>query len=178
MLIISNKNLIPLPILKQNDFRFTFDSLLLTDQQTHHYVLIKDLRVFVNNIKGSSRSGSVICRNCFHICSSESIYERHMKSCIEHEAATIIMPDAAKNKLIFKIFQSKWFVPFVLYFDFEFFIKPVNSCSNSSGRISNIVEHYEPCGYCLVAVELKNSMQLSSIILSLPSLKLRGPINS
>ena len=152
------KNLIPLLISKQKDFRFTLDLLLLTDEQTHHYVLIKDLRVFVNNIKGlSPRSGSVICRNCFHICSSQSIYERHMKSCIEHDAATITMPDPTKNKLIFKNFQSKWFVPFVLYFDFESLIKPVVSCSISSeGSSSIIVEHHEPCGYCVVAVELNN----------------------
>ena len=80
-----------------------------------------------------------------------------MKSCIEHDAATITMPDPTKNKLIFKNFQSKWFVPFVLYFDFESLIKPVVSCSISSeGSSSIIVEHHEPCGYCVVAIELNN----------------------
>ena len=152
------KNLIPLLISKQEDFRFILDLLLLTDGQTHHYVLIKDLKTFVNNIKGlSPRSGTVICRNCFHICSSQSIYERHVKSCIEHDAATITRPEPGKNNLIFKNLQSRWFVPFVFYFDFESLLKPAANCSNSSAvNMSDIVEHHEPCGFCLVAVELNN----------------------
>ena len=152
------KNLIPILISKQNEFRFVLDLLLVTNGQTHHYVLIKDLKVLVNKIRGlSPRAGSVICRNCFHICSSDAIYQRHISSCREHDAATIIMPDSSKNQLHFKNLQSKWFVPFVFYFDFESLIKPVQRCTNNPEQsYSDTLEHHEPCGFCLVAVELNN----------------------
>ena len=134
------------------------DLLLLTDGRTHHYVLIKDFKLFVSNIKGHvPRSATVICRNCFHVCSSDAIYQRHIETCFEHEAANIKMPEIENSKLFFTNYQSKWFVPFVVYFDFESLIKPVQTCSNSSEvSSSNIIEIHEPCGFCVVVKELDN----------------------
>ena len=67
------------------------------------------------------------------------------------------MPDSSKNQLHFKNLQSKWFVPFVFYFDFESLIKPVHRCTNNPEQsYSDNLEHHEPCGFCLVAVELNN----------------------
>ena len=152
------KTLIPVLISKNRDSRFVIDLLLLTDGQRHHYVLIKDLKVFVNNIRGlSPRSGTVLCRNCFHICSTDEIYQRHVQSCLEHEAVTIKMPPPEKSTLCFQNYQAKWFVPFVIYFDFESLIKPEQSCSNNpDGSFSQTIELHEPCGFCVAVVELDN----------------------
>ena len=152
------KTLIPVLISKNRDSRFVIDLLLLTDGQRHHYVLIKDLKVFVNNIRGlSPRSGTVLCRNCFHICSTDEIYQCHVQSCLEHEAATIKMPPPEKSTLCFQNYQAKWFVPFVIYFDFESLIKPEQSCSNNpDGSFSQTIELHEPCGFCVAVVELDN----------------------
>ena len=126
------KTLIPVLNSKNRDSRFVIDLLLLTDGQRHHYVLIKDLKVFVNNIRGlSPRSGTVLCRNCFHFCSTDEIYQRHIHSCLEHGAATIKVPPPEKRKVCFQNYQAKWFVPSVIFFDFESLIKLEQSCSNN-----------------------------------------------
>ena len=85
------------------DCRFIMDPLLPTDGQPHHYVLIKDLKILVGNIRQQvTRSISRICRNCFHIYSCEEVYHRHIERCFEFEAATIKMPNEKKQSLEFQ----------------------------------------------------------------------------
>ena len=73
------KDLIPLRISKRQELPFILDLLLLSDGQAYHYVLIKDLKILVSNLKQQvPRSSSKICRNCFHVCYTAEIYERHI----------------------------------------------------------------------------------------------------
>ena len=152
------KGLIPLRISKKQDFPFILDLLLLSDGQAYHYVLIKDLKLFVSNIRQHvPRSGSKICRNCFHVCYTGEIYDRHIQTCFQNEAATIKLPDETNNLLEFTNYQSRWFAPYVIYFDFESLIKPLATCSSSAAvSSSEIIEQHEPCGYCLVVIEHGN----------------------
>ena len=153
-----NKDLIPLRISKRQELPFILDLLLLSDGQAYHYVLIKDLKILISNLKQQvPRSSSKICRNCFHVCYTAEIYERHIETCMQNEAAAIKLPDETKNELQFQNYQSRWFAPYVMYFDFESLIRPVATCSNTSDRSSSeIIERHEPCGFCLVVIEHNN----------------------
>ena len=72
---------------------------------------------------------------------------------MQNEAATIKLKDETKNDPHFQNYQSRWFAPYVMYFDFESLIRPVATCSNTSDRSSSdIIEKHEPCGFCLVVI--------------------------
>ena len=70
------------------------------------------------------------------------------------------MPSAEKgtNRYEFKNLQALWFVPLVTYFDFESFLKPVDSCPDNPSRSSTrVVQKHEACGYSLAVIEHGNS---------------------
>ena len=125
------KDFIPLQISERQELPFMLDLLLLSDGQAYHYLLIKDLKFLVSNLKQQvPRSSSKICRNCFLVCYTAEIYERHIETCMKNEAAAIKLPDETKNDLHIQNYQSRWFAPYVMYFDFESLIRP-DLCSSS-----------------------------------------------
>ena len=70
------------------------------------------------------------------------------------------MPSAEKgtNRYEFKNLQALWFLPLVIYFDFESFLKPVNSCPDKPSLSSTrVVQKHEACGYSLAVIEHGNS---------------------
>ena len=150
--------LIPLRISKRQELPFILDLLLLSDSRAYHYVLIKNLKVLISNLKQQVlRSSSKICRNCFHVCYTAEIYERHFETCMQNEAAAIKLPDETKNDPQFQNNQSRWFAPYVMSFEFESLIRPVATRSNTSGRSSSeTIERHEPCGFCLVVIKHNN----------------------
>ena len=114
------KDLIPLRLSKRQELPFILDLLLLSNSQAYLYVLIKDLKILISNWKQHiPRSSSKICRNCFQVCYTAEISERHIEACMQNKAATIELPDETKNDLQFQKYQSRWFAPYVMYFDFE-----------------------------------------------------------
>ena len=76
------------------------------------------------------------------------------------EPALVVMPSAEKaaNRYEFKNLQALWFVPLVMYFDFESFLKPVYSCPDNPSRSSTrVVQNHEACGYSLAVIDHGNS---------------------
>ena len=132
------------------------DLLLLEDGFTHHYVLITNLKVLICTVKKRTNNyGEHLCRNCFHICASSEVYERHAKSCLHNEPAIIKMPTEGKNKVKFSNYKARWFAPLTIYFDLESLIKPLAQCCQESQN-TETVELHQPCGFCLVGVEHGN----------------------
>ena len=140
---------------------FDMDLLLLYEPAKHHYVLIIDLLKFICEIKGCKyRTIARLCRNCFHISWSDETHEQHIQCCKDHEPALVVMPSAEKgtNRYEFKNLQALWFVPLVIYFDFESFLKPVDSCpDNPSQSSTRVLQKHEACGYSLAVIEHENS---------------------
>ena len=152
------KDLIPLRVAKRQELPFILN-LLLSVGQDYQYILIKDLKVLVSTLKQQlPRSGSKIHRNCFHVCYTAEIYETVIETCMQNEAATIELPVETKNDLQVQNYQSKWFAPYVMSFDFESLIEPVATFSNTYDKTSSeIIEKYETCGFCLVVIEHNNA---------------------
>ena len=151
-----NNGLIPFLLSKNKDCRLIMD-LLLSDGQTDHYALIKDLKILSSIRQQVPRSISRICRNRFHFCSCEEVYQRFFESCFEFEAATIKMPNDENKVLNFNNYLSKWFELFVRYFDFESLIDPLDSCRNYVYYSSKeVFEVHQSFGFCLLDIELDN----------------------
>ena len=159
---LEKKDLLPLRVSKfVSDF--IMDLLLLSEGGSHHYVLITDLKHFVNFLKNKqSRSRDEICRNCFHICSSIQTLENHKLNCYENEAAAIVLPNEQKRLHQFKSSRATWFVPLVIYLDTEALLVPISTCTPSPNNSSQVkLEKHVPCGYTFVAVEHGNSNVVS-----------------
>ena len=100
--LFENKDLVPLRISKLKS-RFIMDLLLLSEGTSYHYVLIVDLKSFINFLrKKQSRPRDEICGNCFHMCNSVGSLENHKASCYACEAAAIIFPEEQRKFHRFK----------------------------------------------------------------------------
>ena len=152
------KALLPLRISKHKDFNFVLDLLLLSNGNTHHYVLITDLYKLICSVRGKSyRSRSVLCRNCFYVCSSLNSYRDHQRTCLQNAPAEITMPTEENKFVKFKHLQARAHLPFVVYFDLESLIVPVDTVKNDPNRSSTTtLEHHVPCSFCIVVVEHGN----------------------
>ena len=96
-----------------------------------------------------------MCRNCFHICSSHEIYQRHLDNCLHFEAAEVIMPKNDHKRLSCNNYQTRWFAPVVVYFDLESLLVQVSDESEQFviGQRTNVLEHHKACGFAIAAIE-------------------------
>ena len=155
----NNGQLFPLKI-SSHESEFVMDLLLLYDGDHHHYVLITDLVKVVCYVRLIDVHYSYqICRNCFWICRDglES-YNVHMTNCGNNAPAVIHMPSSNQNSYNFTNLSATCFVPLVIYFDFESFLRPVSGCRATSSRaFTQIKEIHEPCGFALTVIDHHSS---------------------
>ena len=159
MLRYEKKELLPLLVSKNDNFDFDMDLLLLTDGTVHHYVLILDLLKLVCKIRGNQhRDRNELCRNCFHVCSSLQMLRVHQESCYNQSAAVINMPKVDQSRLTFDKLAARAMLPYVIYFDLESLLVPVQTVKNSHGSSSTtLLEQHLPCSFCAVVVERGSS---------------------
>ena len=125
---------------------------------THHYVVIKDLNKLVSKMqKRKLRSRNMLCRNCFHRCSSEERLERHQLICMGNEPAIVTMPNVDKSSVGFKNIGARSYSPFAVYFDLESVLEKVETVRNNPTCSSTtVIEKHKPSSFCLVVVEAGN----------------------
>ena len=59
--------------------------------------------------------------------------------------AVIQMPSPNQSMYKFSKLSATWFVPLVIYFDFESFLRPVASCAGPSNTANTrAIERHEP----------------------------------
>ena len=154
-----NGQLFPLKVLSYES-EFVMDLLLLYDGDHHHSVLITDLLKVVCYVRRIDfRYCYQICWNCFWMCRDglES-YNVHMTNCGNNAPAVIYMPSSDQTSYKFTNLSATWFVPLVIYFDFESFLRPVSRCRGPSSRaFKQIKETHEPCGFTLTVIDHHSS---------------------
>ena len=73
----------------------------------------------------------------------EEALEQHLKLCKNHEAGIPKMPIKGKNDIFkFQNYNMKMRMPFVMYGDFECFLKPIQSCKPNNEKRSLINSKY------------------------------------
>ena len=151
---------------------FVVDLLLLYDCDRHQYVLITNLVKVVCYVRELDyRFSYNICRNCFWICREglES-YSLHLSNCCKNAPAVIHMPSSDNNSYKFTNLAATWFVPLVIYFDFESFLRPVSTCKGQSDKaFTQVKEIHEPCGYALTVIDHHSSRPIFHHVDSSPA---------
>ena len=121
--------------------------LLIKDGEKSHYCLVKNTSALlasqINNHKGTSN----ICLNCMNGFKSKDSLNKHKEYCYNNECVNIIMPPP-NTFLKFKNFRCSERAPFVIYADFESFIKPMDSCDPDPNKsYTKKYQKHKPSGF-------------------------------
>ena len=107
-----------------------------------HYVWIKNLSRLVNNQFSSNRHKKHICDRCSHYFTSEIKLINHETDCKKMNRCKIILPEEGQNIVEFKNCNNKEKVPFVIYADYECFLRPVNESQERNSN-TEVFERHE-----------------------------------
>ena len=121
--------------------------LLIKDGEKSHYCLVKNTSALlasqINNHKGTSN----ICLNCINGFKSKDSLNKHKEYCYNNECVNIVMPPP-NTFLKFKNFRCSERAPFVIYADFESFIKPMDSCDPEPNKsYTKKYQKHKPSGF-------------------------------
>ena len=110
---------------------FVMNLLLFYDVDFFHNVFNTDLVKVVCKVRDLKfKFGYRNCRNCVWLCHDglES-YNIRTENCYLNAHAFIQMPLPDKNECKMSIFLATWFVPLVIYLDFDCFLLSVTQCN-------------------------------------------------
>ena len=123
-----NKKFYPLRM-AEKDCLNTIDLFFFEQDGVSHYSIIKDFTRLIKTQKTANKNGSFyICKKCFTHFTKYELLEKHIKYCSNNETVCVNMPKQ-NTMLYFKNYYKQLPIPFVVYADFEWFTKPMNTCS-------------------------------------------------
>ena len=141
------KDLYPLYISKhENDTRV--DLLLISDGEKKHYCWIKNFNRLMSSRTEKSHNSMHYCRRCLNGFTRIEALTKHSEYCSQQDAQKIELPEPG-TMLSFKNYSRKMRVPFVVYADFESFIKPIDTCQpNPNTSYTNKYQKHVPSSFC------------------------------
>ncbi|XP_065650459.1 uncharacterized protein LOC136078605 [Hydra vulgaris] len=138
----------PLRISKNNDRQHLIDVLLISDGETNHYCLINNLSRLLSSQTSKRNCATHYCRNCLLGFSSEESLSKHKLYCDTYDSVRIDLPKPG-SIMYFKHYFKSMRVPFVIYADFESFIKPINTCTpNPNESYTKQYQKHIPSSFC------------------------------
>ncbi|XP_044764456.1 uncharacterized protein LOC123321018 [Coccinella septempunctata] len=154
-----NKNkfeVVPTRISTQINFDRHFNLLLIQDKYVpenseidyddhddtpikYHYVLIKNLSRLVSSKLSKNTKKKYICDLCLNYFLTENNLNEHKKYCMKHDPSLIKFP--IDSHIEFKNYVYKQKVPYIIYADFESYLKKHNSSSTTFSKSFKYQEH-------------------------------------
>src|SRR5688572_17219211 len=140
-------NLFPLYLSKYENDRCV-DLLLISDGEKKHYCWIKNFNRLMTAQTDKSVNSMHYCKRCLIGFSRKDSLRKHVEYCSQHEAQKIELPEPG-TMLSFKNYYRKMRVPFVVYADFESFIKPIDTCQpDPNTSYTNKYQKHVPSSFC------------------------------
>ena len=138
------------------------DLLLLTEGDKKHYCWIKNFNKFMA-IKGN-HNAMHYCRRCLNCFTSEQALSNHDEYCSKHDAQKIEMPKPG-SILKFKNYFKSMRVPFIIYADFESFIKTIDTCMNDpSESYTKQYQKHIPSSFCYYVKSIDDKICPPSVV--------------
>ena len=120
--------------------------------------------MFKSQITSRANGSIFICKKCVTHFAKQEIFEKHISYCSNNETLAVKMP-AGHNTEIWN-HDKQLPIPFVVYADFEFFTKPINTCSpNPNEPCTCEYQKHEPSGFFLYFKGLDGINQLFNPII-------------
>ena len=118
---------IPMNQLKNYGRKHHIDLLLISNELTSHYCLIKNFSRLMASSTSKHEHKKYYCRNCMRGYNSEEALSKHWPYCKEHSCVRVELPKEG-TFMKFTNIERSMRVPFVIYADFESYIIPINTC--------------------------------------------------
>src|SRR5258708_32371743 len=154
------------PLLKSKEsYRKTVNLLFTSNEESNHYVLIKDFNKLCNKVTKETIK-KYFCMNCLqHFPSIERLNE-HNPNCIKiNEVQAVKLPQ--KGSFIkFKNLKNTLDVPFIIYADFESILVPLEKDNNTKlhNTSTNKTHEHIPCSFDYkVVCKLDDTISVSYI---------------
>jgi len=142
VLVFEERQLIQLYLSPHRNRKHTIH-LLLSDGNTQHYTLIKNLSRLVSG-RTSHKGETYVCPYCLHCFRYEHCLDNHLPNCSIHKPRAVTFPEGEDAVLYHKATQKEFPVPYVIYVDFESFLSP--------SADENSVNEHVPSGFCCLKV--------------------------
>ena len=137
----------PLRVSKVVD-KTAINLLLISDDEKQHYCLINNMSRLLSSQTGNQQHTSHYCMKCLNPFHSQEALSKHIDYCYSNEAVKVDMPDE-ETTISFKNIQKSMRMPFIVYADFEFFIKPIDTCEpNPSKSYTKQYQKHTPSSFC------------------------------
>ncbi|XP_069102163.1 uncharacterized protein [Argopecten irradians] len=121
--------------------------LYLREDEQSHYSLIRDLDAFLSRTK-KCRNRTYFCQYCLQGFTRRDLLDKHVEMCYRYDPQCVEFPDVNNDLLNFEDFRKQLKAPFVMFCDFEAFVRPMDSCENDPDRSSTTqTAQFEPCGF-------------------------------
>ena len=120
------ESIYPLRVSKCGD-REVVNLLLISDEEKQHYCLIKSMSRLLSSQTSKRNGVQYYCMRCLNPFHSQESLDKHLEYCNAYEAVKTEMPEKGAT-LKFKNYNRSMRVPFIVYADFESFIKPIDTC--------------------------------------------------
>ena len=151
--------------LRVSNFRCVFIMifLMLSKDDTHHFLLITDIKNSVDFIKNrQNKLRDKLRRNCFNVCTSLENLQNPKINCYENEVATIVLTDYKKKLHQFKSTKCTWFVPLGISVDPEVLLVPMHTYAyGPNASAQNRLEGKIRYSYAFIIVEHGKDQLLS-----------------
>ena len=142
------KKVYPLRIGKIDKDKPCINLLLLSNEETNHYCSIKNMSALTASQYNKHKGKRFICDYCCNSFQREESLQKHEEYCSNHKAVRVRMPEKG-TKLVFKKYNRRMRVPFIVYADFEALPEGISTCQPSdSDSYTNKYQKHKPCGFC------------------------------
>ena len=122
--------------------------MLIEEGGVKHYCLVKDLSRLLSSQVSNHDGKHHFCVKCLNPFWCQESLNKHQEYCGNYEAVKIQMPKKGTT-LKFKNYHRSEKVPFVVYADFECFIKPIQSCDPDDKKsYTKQYQKHEPSSFC------------------------------
>ena len=138
----------PMNQLKNYGRKHHIDLLYTSNKVTNHYCLIKNFSRLMNSSKSKDERKKYYCRNCMLGYRSKEALSKHWPYCKEHSCVRVELPEKGSS-VGFRHPERKMRVPFVIYADFESYIKPIYTCGPDEKKsFTKEYQKHTPSSFC------------------------------
>jgi len=122
--------------------------LLIARDENQHYCVIKSMSKLLYNQATKGHRERFYCLRCLNGFDSIDSLNKHKEYCQKHNPVQVDLPPKG-TKIEFRNYDRSMRVPFVIYADFEAFIKLLDTCQpNPHSSYVNQYQRHTPCSFC------------------------------
>ena len=122
--------------------------LIIEQVGVKHYCLVKSLNRLLASQVSNHHGEHYFCLRCLNLFWCQESLNKHQEYCNEYEAVKIELLEEG-TMLKYKNYHRSEKVPFIVYADFESYIKPLQSCEpNPESSYTKQYKKHEPSSFC------------------------------